>query len=129
MRDIKFRAKRIDTGEWIFGDLLQPTKLCNNYEISDFNNVNGDRYDVNPETIGQYTGLKDKNGTEIYEGDIVKICSHGRYVIGKIIYEHCGFTADVTYNKELPYGRSTIIQPFVEVIGNIYDNPKMIGGK
>lgn len=74
----------------------------------------------------QYMGLKDKNGKEIYEGDIVKVFTKGKWRIGKVIYEHSVFTIDVTNNKELEYGRTSIIEKLVEVIGNIYENPELI---
>ena len=65
MREIKFRGKALADEEWIYGDLLQPTQICGGYEISDCNTIDGSRFPIYEETIGQWTGLHDKNGKEI----------------------------------------------------------------
>ena len=123
MREIEFRGKRKDKDEWIYGSLLID-EIQNIYIIID--NQEGIGREVNPETIGQYTGLKDKNGKKIFEGDIVKVFISGKWWIAKVIYEYSGFTIDVTNNKELEFGRRGIIERFTEVIGNIYDNLELL---
>lgn len=127
-REIKFRGKRIDNGEWVYGDLLQPTEICDIYEIANCESIDGTRYEVIPETIGQYTGLHDKNEKKIYEEDIVKITGSKEIDIGKVIYEYNGFIVDVM-NMDRFYGRVHLLEKFTEVIGNIYEDSELLGGE
>ena len=118
-REIKFRA---------WNEVSE--KMLN---WNEFLNTNMKNTFIAPESTGlilmQYTGLHDKNGKEIYEADIVKALIRGRWFVGKVIYEHTGFTIDVTNNKALEFGRRGIIEPWTEVIGNIYDNPELLGSE
>ena len=143
-REIKFRGKMIPENEWNFGTILRipAPPVCFGKSETDkyYIQFPDPRYmpdwnmpykmvqgEVNPDTIGQYTGLHDKNGKEIYEGDIVKI-KYRDEDIGKVIYEHNGFSIDVT-NMNKNYGRVSFVNNFMEVIGNIYDNPELLGGE
>nr|DAH41918.1 MAG TPA: YopX protein [Caudoviricetes sp.] len=133
MREILFKAKRIDNGEWVQGAVL----FHDTDATTIFNQHMGDGslqgFEVNPSTICQYTGLKDKNGNKIWENDIVKTVSDiyapvkfGLYTTGFAL-EECnqGFYVDFpdeTYLRhELGYWHNK-----VEVRGNIFDNPELL---
>ena len=126
MREILFRGKRIDNGEWIYGD------ICNHDGVISYigqHPADGSMlcYDLDPSTIGQYTGLTDKNGSRIFEGDIVR-CSTGR--ICKVIFF---ISPGVSGFDLVPIGGFDAPPPYkwslftdTEVIGNIHDNPELL---
>lgn len=115
MREILFRGKRVDNGEWVEGffwkDIWGDGESCYiHYDTED--------YQVDPTTVGQYTGLQDKNRNKIFEGDI--FCypksSKRRFVVE---WDECGgftiFTDSIGFSPEE-----------VEIIGNIHDNHELL---
>lgn len=116
-REILFRAKRKDNGKWVYGDLLHPDNYGNGYCIEDFTKEKNNCYDINPETIGQFTGLTDKNGKEIFEGDIVKWDEKEW---------GCPYNELVEFDYELLAMRKHDYKQWCEIIGNITDNPELL---
>ena len=129
MRELKSRGKRIDNGEWVCGDLWQPIR--DNQKCA-FILRQDNKYEVDPATVGQYTGLKDKAGVEIYEGDILEYfqysqicskCAHRDKNMNKVVFNSLGATL-MGYRIIDP--QSDISE--LEVIGNIHDNPELLKG-
>lgn len=140
MRDILFRGKRLDNGKWMYGDYFKhdKVKVCLTTDDSKTQHcIMRDGFCdwgfeppreycvVDPETVGQYTGSIDKNGKQIFEGDIVKgkVHLHGGYRVRKGVVAYVGF-----YNafKLIVGGDEKEIPSPCEVIGNIHDNPELL---
>ena len=166
MRDIKFRGKRIDNGEWIEGYYYKAKYCRTDDELCDYitvphpkeYNEPSSHYIVNPDTVGQYTGLKDKNGTKIFEGDIVQYLTYDDFDCQSVVkfgeYKQDGSCGE--YGARICLGFYVEVDNFTcpdwcenepecfsdyqkqqnileianecEVIGNIYDNPELLGG-
>lgn len=139
-REILFRGKRTDNGEWAFGDLIrEPYGTVIQYyedEIKEKGNCAKTdskkriKVTVDSETVCRYTGLTDKNGGKIFEGDICEI--HSSYIDeedGLFVIEwdeYCAKT--VLSGEDLKVDFDAFSGSDCEVVGNIYDNPELIGG-
>ena len=150
MREFLFRGKRVDNGKWVEGELLHDMKSrpwiywTTPKELPVFFSRNAI---VNPETIGQYTGLTDKNGKKVFEGDILQGYQypylsegHSNYYAEVVYFENCPAFGLCTFknpNLDIVHGISSGNTEFIEdwesedweVIGNIYDNPELLEDK
>lgn len=125
MREYLFRGKMIANGNWSEGNLLVTRQGCC---ITPDATVLGSYGAVDPETVGQYTGMKDKNGMRIFEGDICNFSSRSDIDnYGVVVYDADETEFGVDYGSTyLGLGRHYHSRD-VEVIGNIYDNPELLG--
>ena len=131
MREILFRGKRMDCGCWEFGYYSEYHR--SNGEIHCF--INGFEYQVDPATIGQYTGLTDKNGKKIFEGDIIEVVlpereSIRRFVwpLMKVIFQDGAFRIIDESGDTLTTISGFAPSVTFEVKGNVHDNPELLKG-
>lgn len=135
MRKILFRGKRTDNGEWIYGDLMQNVDCIKIREQEKDVKYIAKSFEIDPETVGQFTGLTDKNGKKIWEGDIVKAkiieLSGEKYIgIWEVAYhtKYGYFYLKRPKNNLLFDGNWSYGVTKIEVIGNITDNPELLKG-
>ena len=159
MREILFRGKRKDNGEWVEGNLVLSPNADEGYQAivipcyynymytSDYNNDVGFEtwYKIEPETVGQFTGLTDKNGKKIFEGDYW-IETNGDYLVYVVEFRdgQFGFVCYGITGVLMPYGYDETaggwdeidFNPFtdfymdkIEITGNIHDNPELLKGE
>ena len=140
MREIKFRGKGKYNNEWVFGSFINKTESP---RIGAYNRIGfWTEYEVFPETVGQCTGLTDKDGVEIYEGDIIKKRFEDReigefYANGQVVFGkwYAGFTVPYKYNgynklerlsSDMDKDGWVVANRDMEVIGNIFKNHELI---
>lgn len=132
MREILFRGKAVKSGEWHYG------MFCAEGYDADFpyilpydkDEIDHGDWEIDPETVGQFTALLDKNGTKIFEGDIVKSSydfdDPEDYAIELIVFEHCAWcTRQVGASDSDPRDDGDF-EKWGVVIGNIHDNPELL---
>lgn len=133
MREILFRGKDSITKRWVYGALVQqqddPLKekafiiSYSNYQFGDFSEAV--MHEVDPETVGQYTGFVDKKGKKIFEGDILSIYNSKAFLFA--VEWNNQYVLKCTTNGVSDNILNVIESPEdVEVVGNIYDNPELI---
>lgn len=148
MRPIIFRGKRLDNGEWVEGDYFRKY-IYDRYDNGSLHHLIGwqvtdndgekfnDYEDVDPDTVGQYTGMKDKNGKKIFEGDIFKDYS-GIFrsvfrVPGGLAFEDNPVSFGYDHRAPVyPYSsiaemqNASWLSRYCEIIGNIHDHPDLL---
>jgi len=151
MREIKFRGKRIDNGDWVEGYYaikgkdtdIEKHVICQ----SELSNGSIDMFylidiDVIPETVGQFTGLQDKNGVDIYDGDIlpikIGIQNYSQWTVGEdaelngfLEWNDKHFCWQISFKQPNKYQVISLnfgwhMGPMLKVIGNIYENPELL---
>lgn len=139
-REIIFRGKSLNTGQWLYGDLRHDNVRRRTYI----------EYEVDPKTVGQYTGLNDKNGKKIYEGDILRFTvpdgttrhftiewADEDRILKSLSFVHDGNPVRISgwcFNWNGNHLYPTVVEgvpdnEVMEVVGNIYDNPELFEGE
>ena len=137
IREVIFRGKRLHDNKWIYGNfvsdcegnphIIEPRFFCEDGHHLQYEDNTDTPVFIIPETVGQYTGLTDKNGVRIFEGDIVSLVKHDS-LIYKVVYVPCRY--ELVNSKGVNCFVLDIYKSEnIEVIGNIHDNPELLGGE
>ena len=116
MREYLFRGKRTDNGEWLYGDLLHHADAVKIREQEPEIRRAARSFEVLPETVGQFTGMNDRNGVKVFEGDIIRLYGNMRECYA-VYYEDACFTTDAG-----PCELCVAEEDEIEVTGNVFDN-------
>ena len=147
MREILFRGKRTDNGKWKCGDLLSPNEfnaiphIVYIAYLNEYGDIGEISTPVIPETVGQFTGLTDKNGVRIFEGDIVKCTDTINDFEFNAVVEFGNPNGEYNWGYQLKFisGEESNFDilcwvdmeetgAYIEIIGNIHDNPELLEG-
>ena len=130
MREILFRGKYAPSGMWIIGDLRQYPSGAKAIKANDMMHI----IEVVPDTVGQFTGLTDKNGKKIFEGDVIqavlpatRVLSEYSWPLQVVTFIDGAF--GLYHNKNFLPLKSFAPSVTFEIIGNIHDNPELTEGK
>lgn len=142
MREILFKAKRIDNGEWVEGYVVHKRGLYFIYDIVNSESCRQNNYEIDPETLCQFTGLCDKNGKKIWEGDIISYQRDNddcpfpnkdtKKRFGKVFYQGFRSTFAIGMGRNGSRSINDDLWKYVqngnrvEVIGNRFDNPELL---
>ena len=143
-REILFRGRRLDTGEWVEGELTRYSKAMSYITVDLIENM---VYNVDSDTVGQFTGLLDKNGKRIFEGDMLggecELVTPRGILTGEVVEslyvvewdeidasfvtrQYYESRNPLFYAERKPKGNLRICVKYFSYIGNIHDNPKML---
>ena len=135
MREILFRGKRLDNGEWVAGWFVRlhsgeskSNRIYTGYAEKDCGEYFPDWFEVDPATVGQYTGLTGRAGQKIFEGDIMRFSAYGYDYVGEVTFENGSFciACKPPRSSTKPYCDFAIDRYGAEKIGNRWDNPELL---
>lgn len=135
MREILFRGKRVDNGEWVegayFPDKDGVSLICTNIVAGTPVDEAGMcvAWTVDSDTVGQYTGLTDKNGKRVFEGDVMGFDAYGFHYKGVVSFADGNFYINCNCSNAFPFLDDAIKRHDAIYVGNIHDGPEMMEGE